>query len=448
MDNYIARQPILSKSGYIAAYELFYHQEHTSPPVHETSQKSDSIIRDVISSPAFADPNDLQTAKAIVQFFNQLDESSFLDGREAFLTFTPNLLMQNIPRVFDPRKLVIQVEENVLVHPVARMMLPRYKKQGYRLSLSSFQFNSRFMNILTMIDILKINFQGITQKKLETLISIAREFNLKLAAYHVDTPQARELAQKYDFDYLQGKCIADTTQSKKQKNPEYLQSNFFQLMAAVSKDEPELQEIAELISLDVTLTFSLLKMVNSAYFALPNRVKDTRQALTILGLGQLRQWIYLLSFGGEGAVADEIIKLSFQRGVLFQALVQEMQNFPLANCEAYMMGMFSTLDRLLNVPLEDALKSLPVSEELKLGLTEQTGPAGTLYLLNLAYEQGEWHRAQIYAAELGITMDLMSTKYLEAVDYVNHTWNSLTEPFDTSSDTSVSNQASMNPMFR
>ena len=219
MDNCIARQPIIGKDGKIAAYELLYFQN---------SQTVDS-------------PHDFHTAQAIVQFFNQLDESSFLDGRDAFLSFTPNLLMQNIPRVFDPHKLVIQVEDSVLVHPVARMMLQRYKKQGYRLSLSGFQFNSRYMNILSLIDILKINFDGISQKKLDTYLSVAKEFNLKLAAYHIDTPEARALAESNHFDYLQGTNVADIAQSKAQKNPKHLQSNFFRLMAAATREEPDLE---------------------------------------------------------------------------------------------------------------------------------------------------------------------------------------------------------------
>lgn len=413
MDNCIARQPIIGKDGKIAAYELLYFQN---------SQTVDS-------------PHDFHTAQAIVQFFNQLDESSFLDGRDAFLSFTPNLLMQNIPRVFDPHKLVIQVEDSVLVHPVARMMLQRYKKQGYRLSLSGFQFNSRYMNILSLIDILKINFDGISQKKLDTYLSVAKEFNLKLAAYHIDTPEARALAESNHFDYLQGTSVADIAQSKAQKNPKHLQSNFFRLMAAATREEPDLEEIAELIGMDVTLTFSLLKMVNSAYFAIPNRVKDIKQALTILGLGQLRQWIYLLSFGGEGDFTDEIIKISFQRAVFCQALSQEIPDFPLAYSEAYMLGMFSILDRLLDVTLEEALKSLPVSDELKNGLVKKEGMCGSLYRLTIAYEQGEWPRVTRIAQELNLSMETISRKYLEAVDYVTSTWNSLMEPFDGAAQT-------------
>ncbi len=93
-------------------------------------------------------------------------------------------------------------------------------------------------------------------------------------------------------------------------------------MAAVTRPEPDMDEITQLISMDVTLTFSLLKLVNSAYFALPNKVQSIKQALLfILGLGQLKQWIYpFLSFAPDGGVSDELIKTSFLRGTFCQEL--------------------------------------------------------------------------------------------------------------------------------
>lgn len=409
MDNCIARQPILDRSGKVAAYELLYYQN---------GEPAGSV-------------HDAGTAQAIVRFFNQLDESSFLDGKEAFLSFTPNLLMQNIPRVFDPDKLVIQVEDDVLVHPIARMLLQRYKKQGYRLALVGFQFNSRYMNVLPLIDILKVRFDGITPSQLHTYQSVAREFSLKLAAFRVDTPKTKQLAEESGFDYIQGTSVADIRQGRTQKNLKHLQANFFRLMASVSREEPDLDEITELIELDVTLTFSLLKLVNSAYFSMPNRVKSVKQALMILGIGQLRQWIYLLSFGGENSLTDELIKLAFQRAIFCQNLSPAVSGFPLAPSEAYMMGMFSVLDRLLEVPLEQALAALPVSAEIKTGLLEKTGPCGILYRLSLAYEQGEWVRAAQLAEQLGLAMEQVAQKYLEAVDYVTAIWNGLTEPFES-----------------
>lgn len=419
MDNYIARQPIMDGSGTITAYELLYHQDSASA----------------------SNPRDARAAQTIIQFFNQIDEDSFLDGKDAFLTFPPTLLMQNVPRVFSPDKLVIQIEDDVLVHPVARMIIQRYKRQGYRLAIMGFQFNSRFMNMLGFVDILKINFADFQEDKFSTYLSIAKEFGLKLAAYNVNTPQAREWATKQGFDYIQGSEVAAITQSRPQKALEHLQANFFQLMAAVTREEPDLDEIAELIRMDVTLTFSLLKLVNSSYFALPNRVKDVKQALTILGLGQLRQWIYLLSFNGDESSAAELIKLSFQRAVFCQELVELAPDFPITAGEGYMLGMFSTLDQLLGVSLEKALSQLPISDMIKEALISKTGPCSTIYELSLAYEQGQWNSVSRLAGELNIPLDAIAQKYLQAVDYVTVTWANIISPFDATSAQSKDDSA-------
>ena len=209
---------------------------------------------------------------------------------------------------------------------------------------------------------------------------------------------------------------------------EHLQSNFFRLMAAISKEFPDFDEIAQIISLDVTLSYSLLKLVNSAYFALPNRVKDIKQALTILGLGQLKQWIYLLSFSDDGGVSDEVIKISFLRGTFCQEIVERMPGFPIARPEAYLLGMFSTLGMLMQVPLEDALAQLPLTDELKDGLLGKPGKCADLLALCIAYENGKWSEVSALAESLGISEEIIKNKYLASVEYVNGIWAELTNP--------------------
>lgn len=406
MDTYIARQPIMDRDQRLAAYELLYHQDSTT----------------------LYNQRDARVANAIIQFFNDLDSQKFLDGKDAFLTFTPNLLMQNVPRVFDEHKLVIQIEDNVLVHPVARMIIQRYKKQGYRLALIGFSFNNRYLEILPLIDILKVDFTDPQDTNIATAVELARKFKKKIAAVNVNTPEAREKAIALSCDYFQGKSIADMVRSKVHR-VDYLHSNFFRLMVAVTRDEPDLDEIARLVSMDVTLTFSLIKMVNSAYFALAHRVKDVKQALTILGLGQLRQWIYLLSFSPDGGMSDEMIKSSFLRATFCDELSQCAAGFPVARSEVYLMGMFSVLDALLDVPMEDALKELPISDEVKEALLHRTGPCGELLSLCLSYESGDWGEVNRTAAALNISLDVIAQKYLEAVEYVTQIWNELMSPF-------------------
>lgn len=211
---------------------------------------------------------------------------------------------------------------------------------------------------------------------------------------------------------------------------DHLQSNFFQLMLAVTADEPDTDEIAAIISRDVTLSFSLIKLVNSAYFARRNRVKSVQQALVILGIGQLKQWIYLLSFKQDnGGVQDELIKISFQRGKFCEALVKFAPSVNLSPSEAYMLGMFSTLGTLMEVPLEQALSELPISEDIKLALTTGEGPAGHLFNVVTCYENADWAGMNQSAETLGIPNDVIARTYFECIEAVNEIWKGLQEPF-------------------
>ncbi len=406
MDTYIARQPILNRDNKVEAYELIYYQ----------------------GGRTYYNQNDSRVANTIMSFFNQVDGSGFLSNKDCFLTFTPNLLMQNIPRVFDEKKLVIQFEDNVLVNPAAKIILDRYKKQGYRLAFSGFDFNNRHLDILPNVDIIKLDFAKFDSDETGKIISIGKKLGKKLAAFNVDTDEAREAAKAYDLDYIQGQAIAKL-ESSKIKKIDHLQSTFFRLMVAVTKEEPDFDEIASLISLDVSLTFSLIKMVNSAYFSIPNRIKDVKQALTVIGLGQLKQWIYLLGFVPNGGMTDELIKTSFLRAVFCQELSKYIKSFDATESEAYLLGMFSTLDALLGVSLEDAVRELPIAETIKNGLTKREGPCGELLNMCIFYENGEWSKAERCAVANDIPVSVIAQTYVNAVKYVNETMEELMKPF-------------------
>ncbi|MCI2047906.1 MAG: HDOD domain-containing protein, partial [Faecalibacterium sp.] len=283
MDTYIVRQPILDQKMHAAAYELVYQQD----------------------SSALYNQQDARVAEALLSFFNQIgDGNDLLEGRDAFITFTPNLLLQNSPSVFDPKHVIVQIEESVLIHPTTKEMLSNLKKDGFRLALVSFDFNRRYLDILPCVDYMKVDLSGPDKADLKTILSIAAEFGKKTIAYNVNTPEALATAAELGFDYVQGLSVADMVSTKSCKM-EHLRSNLFRLIVAITREEPDFEEITQYVSLDVTLTYSLIKMVNSAYFALPNQVKDVKQALAILGIRQLRQWVYLISFSTEDGLSNE-----------------------------------------------------------------------------------------------------------------------------------------------
>jgi EAL and modified HD-GYP domain-containing signal transduction protein len=210
---------------------------------------------------------------------------------------------------------------------------------------------------------------------------------------------------------------------------EHLRSNLFRLIVAITREEPDFEEITQYVSLDVTLTYSLIKMVNSAYFALPNQVKDVKQALAILGIRQLRQWVYLISFSTEDGLSNEVIKLSFVRALFCQNICDRMDDAPISPSEGYLLGMFSTLGILLQVPLADAAKELAISDIVKGGLMGRPGRCRALLEMCIAFEKSKWTVVNENAAALEIAPKQISTIYLAAAEDASRTWNELMKPF-------------------
>ena len=204
-------------------------------------------------------------------------------------------------------------------------------------------------------------------------------------------------------------------------------------MVAVTRDEPNVEEIEQMIAADASLTYGLLKMVNSAYFALRHRATTITQAIMTLGLGQLKQWIYLLSASNaENEVdpgSEEFLKRSFLRANFCSELMNHAKDMPISKAEAYLMGMFSTLNYLIDAPMEEILAEVPVADEIKAALLNREGRCGKLYELVLSYEAADWERITVLAEELGIPDNMMTSIYFICMENVNTLWEQLTSPY-------------------
>ena len=403
MDSYIVRQALVNENQQTFGYEILYTDNNY------TNDRTD----------------DLSAANAIENFLYSMDSERFLDGKLAFLTFTHNLLEKNIPKMFTTNKLVIQIEDSLITNPISQGYITKLKQCGYKIAVIDFEFAPRFFGILDIVDYIKVNFSS-NDPSVDNIVNIVKSFGKKIIAYNIETAAQYEHAKSLDCAYYQGSYVSEKLPSSI-KTVNHIQSNFFLLMIAVTKDEPDIDEIESIISRDVSLTYSLLKLVNSAYFALRNRAKSVKQALVILGLGQLKQWIYLLSFKqDDGSMPDEIIKISFLRATFAAELVGFASNMPISRSEAYLMGMFSTLGKLMRMPLNEVLGQLPIGDEIKDALLKQEGRTGLLYKLIMSYEKADWRAMSDAAAALDIPQSIIAQKYFECVESVNATWTSLT----------------------
>lgn len=405
---YIVRQPIKDVSGKILGYEILYHGENQAFSADNSSA------------------GDFASADTVYSFLTQ-NSTKALKGSLNFMTFTTALLMRKTPRLFDRSELVIQIDDSVIIHPLSMRFVEQFAKEGYKIAVNEFEFAPRYLTLMDDIDYIKINVEAIAPASMRNTIEIAHSMNKKCIVTNIEDEACYQQAVNMGADALEGTYVAERMTTAVH-NSAYLQSSFFQLMVAVTKDEPDVEEIEQIISMDATLTYSLLKIVNSAYFALRNRATDVHQAIMVLGIGQLRQWIYLMGAGNEGEIDDsqeEFLKTSFMRATFSSELLKHAKDMPISRNDAYLMGMFSTLNYLIAAPLEEILAEIPITQEVKDALLLHEGRCGKLYDLVLSYERADWAAIGDLAGELGIPVNLLTNSYFQCLEEVNGIWGQL-----------------------
>lgn len=406
MQPYIVKQPIHNSKGELWAYELSY-----SNAAAEGEHR----------------PSDSEAAATLQSLLLQCNTETFLENNVAFAFFTEALLLRGVPTIFSPQSLVLQIDHDFLVRPEVMRVIREYHDDGYRVAMVGFNFNSIYLSALNTVDFVKLDFQSSAFNH-KSATEVLRQLGKQIIAYHVDCQEAYDRAKELGIEHMEGTYVASMLPTTL-RNLDLVASNFFRLVVAITREEPNFDEIEEIIVRDVTLTYSLLKLVNSAFFALRTRVTTVHHALIILGLDQLKQWIYLLSFSPDGNAPIEFIKTSLLRANFCETLCVHLKDMPISRSEAYLMGLFSTLGSLLQVPLETALAEITLSDEVRAALLRGEGRCGQLFQLVCGYEQADWHLISYLAGELGIPQGVLSQKYLVCMEKVNEIWKQITQMF-------------------
>lgn len=411
MDKCVVRKAIKAvKEDEIAGYELLFQEDN------------DSLYNN----------SEVNAANTIATFLMDNTGKIFKD-KQIFITFTPSLLFRNTAKMFDKDKIIIQIEENLIIHPLAAVMIEKHRKEGYQFAINNFQFTPKYFSMLEYVDYIRMDVTGHEDRKtrdsMANMIQMAHGFGKNCIAYNVDDREDYELAVSLDADYVEGQYVAEGMVTKMNKM-EYLQGNLYQLIIEVTKEEPNLDELESIVSRDAALTYSLLKLANSAYFATRRRTASIHQALVTVGLNQLKQWVYLLSFESTQEMnsgSEEVLKLSFLRANYAARLVSYLRPFPINKSEAYMMGMFSALEYIVDATLEEILQEIPISDVVKDAMIKHEGKAGKLFELVLSYERADWKATKALANELELQTNILAQAYIDCVEEVNGIWESLTD---------------------
>jgi len=174
-----------------------------------------------------------------------------------------------------------------------------------------------------------------------------------------------------------------------------------------------------LIAPDVSLSYKLLRYINSVYYSLVRKVTSVRYALTYLGEFGARQFVSLVAASEiSTGKPSELMRLSMVRAQLCQ-LLGATRNIPADDSQLFLLGLFSLLDAMLDISMAELTEKLPLSDELKSALNERRGPLAPYLQAVIAYEQGEFQACTSYLQVLGIAPEAMIKAYFKALAWAD-----------------------------
>ncbi len=401
---YIARQPILDRGQRTVAYELLY--------------------RTGKESRGFADiDGESATSRILINCLSHESASNIVGGKKAFVNFPPELLLDGIPDGLDPERVVIEVLENATGTYSMVEALTIFRNMGFTIALDDFDLNDNTESLLQVADIVKVDWLA-QHEKIIGVTEALKEYNVELLAEKIETDAQFKKALDLGYSLFQGYFFARPQVVSLQDLPISTRS-WLNIFRALQKPDLSFDELEAIISQDPALAYKLLKIINSAAFAIRNGITSVKQALIFLGEEEIRAWLSLIALAGLSTdKSEELVKTACLRG-RFIELLMEKTGAPIDPKEGFFTGLMSLLDAMSGIPLHKLIQGLPLSTEIVDALIYVKGPIAPYLDMVIAYERAIHPKYQKYAATLDIELEKVVRCYFEAVQWTDEIFNQL-----------------------
>ncbi|PCJ26635.1 MAG: hypothetical protein COA96_04770 [SAR86 cluster bacterium] len=363
---FVARQPIFDSDLNVYAYEL--------------------LFRDANANVAEIVDGNSASSQVMINAFLDIGLETITDNRISFINLTRDFIVGQLPLLMPPEVVVLEILEDVEVDDELLTSLKAFSEKGYTLALDDYVFTEDKEPLFDIIDIVKIDILECDRSKLEAEVKKLKAKNIKLLAEKVETHEEFEMCKSLGFDYFQGYFISKPkVMSGQSLKPNRL--SLLKILAILEDPDCDISELEALISQDVTISYKILRIINSALYNLQREIASVKQAIVALGLKTVREWLVIIVLTDIDDKPHELIALCLQRARMMQSL-SEMAG--INGDTAFTTGLFSSIDAIMDQSMEDVLNELPLSTEITDALLQRSGALGELLDIVMHYERGEW----------------------------------------------------------
>jgi c-di-GMP-related signal transduction protein len=399
MEVFVARQPIFTNNKEVFGYELLYRNNQENN---------------------FSDINgDEATAEVIINSFLNIGIDEISNGKPCFLNFTEKLLQLKLPTYFNPKEIVVEILETIEPSLELLKICKELKGLGYQIALDDFvldEQNPYTFALFRFVDILKVDFRKTTLIMREKIEKIAKECKIKLLAEKIETRMEFNQAILKGYEYFQGYFFAEPAIVSTKDIPTYFHS-YLEIINTLSGAEPRIDIIAKWIEQDLSLSYKLLKLINSPAFRPKQKIRSIQQAIVMLGLKEIQKWIYVLAIRDlsvrKQGFSNELITISLTRAKMCELLVRGKKES--SNSPYFLTGMFSLMDSLLNTSMETVLNTLPLHEDIADALSGKQNHLRDMLDLAIAVEKGNWEDVSEICQKLDIIENVVFSDYFQSL---------------------------------
>lgn len=398
MEVYVTRQPIFDREDRVAGYELLYRSHRAS-----------------VSAPRHVLPT--MSSRVIVDAFLGIGLDRVTDGLPAYINCTRELLLSGTLELLDPSRVVLEVLESVEPDTQVIDTCERLVAAGYRLALDDFVFGGAWEPLLRIADVVKIDVLGRDADELERQIDRIRGYNAYLLAEKVEYAEVRDLCMRLGFDLFQGYHFSrPEIFSRRDLSVGQLQLlRLINLLRDLDSSDAALEQA---FRADVSLSYKLLRMANAAAVANMG-IRSIGHAIRLLGRQSLYRWALLLLISSapmKSGVDSERLQSQLIRA-RFGELIGESAGDNANAGSLFLVGLFSRLDVLLGVTMEELLLHVVLSPEVREALLSRSGPLAPALELVDAYEAGRWDEVEAGTRRLGLAPGELPELYVRALTW-------------------------------
>jgi EAL and modified HD-GYP domain-containing signal transduction protein len=390
----VARQPILDLAGRVYGYELLY--------------------RGSADATACTVEGDIAGARVLSDAVLALGLDVLTNGRLAFINFTRSLLLNGAGTLLPPTSMVIELREDIEVDDALIELCRNLHGRGFALALDDFVPGSSAEAIIPYASFVKVDVLAIPAAERKKLAARLVPRGIRMIAEKVETAEIVEEARSHGYRLFQGYyfCRPKTFAASAMPGRHLA---YLGLLGALNREDLGVDELEDLVKHDVSLSYRVLRSVNSWLYGLRHEVTSIRHALVLLGIDQIRKWASVWVLAGLNSTGtQETVNVAILRARCCELIgdqlagAEEGQSF-------FLLGLCSLLDVVLGREMADALKEMPLPSAINDALLgEQNQPRHVLDAV-LAYEQGKWTEAAEAMERLRLSPDLLPGIYAAAL---------------------------------